>query len=384
MKRFLLIALGLVAAVAATAQPDINTRNYAFSPMQQVSPVIEKDSITFKVYAPEAKQVFIVGSWTNFYSEQLMDKGADGIWTYKLAMLPPDIYQYVYDIDGMVVLDPGNYSQTRDMYNYRSNLIIRGPEDDPYFSQSSTRHGTLEKVWYESESFKGQRRMSVYLPYGYNKARKHAYPVLYLIHGGGGDEEAWPSLGRICEIMDYMIEKGLCKPMVVVMPNLNSYEYAACETALPDKYIFNLRDPEFAKGDKFANDLRHSIIPFIESNYKVKAGKNSRAVAGLSMGGFMTTKLAYESPELFAHWGVFSAGGMGVSVRDAVKSVKNAGYKSFMVFCGPNDIAYRGALEMVEALKAEEMEFEFLNNVESGHTWQTWRVSIQHYAPTLF
>lgn len=385
MNKYILTVLGAIATCfVAGAQPDMNTRNYAFSENQQVSPIIGQDSITFKVFAPEAKNVYIVGSWTNFYSEQLMTKGEDGVWTYKLGMLEPDIYQYVYDIDGMVVLDPGNYSQTRDMYNYRSNLIIRGEENAAFFSQSSKQHGTLEKVWYESESFGGQRRMSVYLPYGYNKAKAKTYPVLYLIHGGGGDEEAWPTLGRLCEIMDYMIERGLCKPMVIVTPNLNSYEMAACETALPDKYIFNLRDPEFAKGDKFANDLRHSIIPFVEANYKVKKGKLNRACAGLSMGGFMTSKLCKESPELFNHWGVFSAGASGMDATEVVKPVKKAGYKSFMVFCGPNDIAYRGALQLVEALKSENMDFVFINDLESGHTWQTWRQSIQAFAPTLF
>lgn len=127
MKKLILTLAVLGGSIlAATAQPDINTRNYAFALTQPESPVFEGDSIVFKVYAPEARRVCITGSWENFYTENLMKKGDDGIWTYKIAMLPPEIYQYVYDIDGMVVLDPGNYSQTRDMYNYRSNLIIRG------------------------------------------------------------------------------------------------------------------------------------------------------------------------------------------------------------------------------------------------------------------
>lgn len=371
--------------LAATAQPDMNTRNYAFALTQPESPVFEGDSIVFKVYAPEAKNVYITGSWENFYVENLMKRGEDGIWTYKIAMLPPEIYQYVYDIDGMVVLDPGNYSQTRDMYNYRSNLIIRGSESEPYFSQSSSKHGVLEKVWYDSKSYGTQRRMSVYLPYGYDAADKgKTYPVLYLLHGGGGDEEAWPTLGRLCEIMDYMIERGLCKPMIVVTPNINSYELAACETALPDKFIFNLQDPEMQTGDKFCNDLLYSIIPYIEQHYNTVGDKAHRGVAGLSMGGFMTMKLIHEHPEYFNEIGVFSSGAMGGDAAASVKAIKKDGYNNFMVVCGPNDIAYRGSLELVDALKAENMDFDFYNDLETGHVWQTWRKSLLWFAPEIF
>ena len=386
MKKLILTLAVLGGSIlAATAQPDINTRNYAFALIQPESPVFEGDSIVFKVYAPEARRVCITGSWENFYTENLMEKGDDGIWTYKIAMLPPEIYQYVYDIDGMVVLDPGNYSQTRDMYNYRSNLIIRGPESEPYFSQSSSQHGVLEKVWYQSESFGAQRRMSVYLPYGYDASDKSkTYPVLYLLHGGGGDEEAWPTLGRLCEIMDYMIEKKLCKPMIVVTPNINSYELAACETALPEKFIFNLQDPEFAAGDKFCNDLLYSIIPYIEEHYNTDGTKQNRGIAGLSMGGFMTMKLIGEHPDYFNEVGVFSSGSMGGDDAAAVKALKKDGYNNFMVVCGPNDIAYRGALGLVDNLKAADMDFSFISDLETGHVWQTWRKCLLWFAPEIF
>lgn len=386
MKKTIATLVAFACCISSVmAQPDMNTRNYAFAATQPESPVFEGDSIIFKVYAPEAKRVCITGSWENFYVENLMDKGEDGVWTYKMAMLPPEIYQYVYDIDGMVVLDPGNYSQTRDMYNYRSNLVIRGPESEAYFSQSSKRHGTLEKIWYQSESFGEQRRMSVYLPFGYDASDgRTKYPVLYLLHGGGGDEEAWPTLGRLCEIMDYMIDRGMCKPMIVVTPNINSYELAACETALPEKFIFNLQDPEFAAGDKFCNDLLYSIIPYIESHYNVAEGKENRGIGGLSMGGFMTMKLIRENPQYFNEIGVFSSGAMGGDAGESVRSIKKDGYNNFMVVCGPNDIAYRGALELVDALKAENMDFDFFNGLESGHTWQTWRKCLLRFAPVIF
>ena len=370
-------------AGAQTRQPSkASNLNYAFTQLLD-SPEITDDAVTFRVLAPNAKRVCITGSWENFYTEQEMTLGEGGVWTYTMPKPAPDIYQYVFDIDGKVVLDPGNYSATRDMYNYRSNLIIRGEGTEPYFFQNSSEHGTLQKVWYDSKEFGGPRRMSVYVPYGFSDKQK--YPVLYLQHGGGGDEEAWESLGRICEIMDYMIENGLCKPMIVVFPNGNASEMAACETALPEKFIFNMADPEFRTGSKYLKDLTGDIIPFVDSHYPVAADKAHRAVAGLSMGGGHTVTLMRTDPGLFDYYGVFSAGSMGASAKEALTSLKASGYKYLMVGCGPYDIAYDGAMGLVEALQAEQMPFTYYGeDLTSGHLWQTWRKCILRFLPHLF
>lgn len=374
------------AAFAQTRQQSMSSdKNYAFADLLN-SPEITDNSIIFRVFAPNAKRVAITGSWENFYTEQEMTKGENGVWTYEMPMLEPDIYQYVFDIDGMVVLDPGNYSNTRDMYNYRSNLIIRGKGTEAYYSQNSTQKGKIEKLWYNSGEFGAMRRVTVYLPYGYDAADKDAYPVLYLQHGGGGDEEAWQALGRITEIMDYMIENKLCKPMVVVMPNGNASELAACETALPDKFLFSFADPEFRTGAKYLRDFRGDLMPFIEKEFKVKTDRAGRAVAGLSMGGFHTSTLMRESPELFDYYGIFSAGlSMGGPVSDAILPVKKAGYKLIMVGVGPYDMAYNGGMNLVEALQAENMPFTYYGeSLKSGHLWETWRKCIMQFLPKLF
>lgn len=385
----LLVMLSLTVSSVAFAQTRqksmYSPKNYAFTQLLN-SPEITDHSVIFRVLAPNAKRVAITGSWENFYTEQEMTKGEDGVWTYEMPLLPPDIYQYVFDIDGMVVLDPGNYSQTRDMYNYRSNLIIRGPGTEAYYSQSSTEKGRLEKIWYPSKAFDGMRRATVYLPYGYETSGE-TYPVLYLQHGGGGDEEAWQTLGRISEIMDYMIENKLCKPMVVVLPNGNASEFAACETALPDNFLFSFADPEFRTGAKYLRDLRGDLMPFIADNFRVRDDKAGRAVAGLSMGGGHTCTLMRESPELFDYYGVFSAGGMR---RDAdapspLLPLKKAGYKFLMIGVGPYDMAYNGGMDLVEALQAEKMPFTYYGeDLKSGHLWETWRKCILQFLPKLF
>jgi len=359
-------------------------KNYAFTQLLN-SPEITDHSVIFRVLAPNAKRVAITGSWENFYTEQEMTKGADGVWTYEMPLLPPDIYQYVFDIDGMVVLDPGNYSQTRDMYNYRSNLIIHGPGTEAYYAQNSREKGRIEKLWYPSGEYGCMRRVTVYLPYGYESTAE-AYPVLYLQHGGGGDEEAWQTLGRITEIMDYMIEHRLCKPMIVVMPNGNASEIAACETALPDKFLFSFADPEFRTGAKYLRDLRGDLMPFITRTFRVRDDKAGRAVAGLSMGGGHTVTLMRESPELFDYYGIFSAGAMSrPGTPSPLIPLKKAGYKFLMVGVGPYDMAYNGGMNLVEALQAEHMPFTYYGeDLKSGHLWETWRKCILRFLPELF
>jgi len=359
-------------------------KNYAFTQLLN-SPEITDHSVIFRVLAPNARRVAITGSWENFYTEQEMTKGADGVWTYEMPLLPPDIYQYVFDIDGMVVLDPGNYSQTRDMYNYRSNLIIRGPGTEAYYAQNSTEKGRIEKVWYPSKEYERMRRVTVYLPYGYETTAE-TYPVLYLQHGGGGDEEAWQTLGRITEIMDYMIENKLCKPMIVVMPNGNASEIAACETALPNKFLFSFADPEFRTGAKYLRDLRGDLMPFITRTFRVRDDKAGRAVAGLSMGGGHTITLMRESPDLYDYYGIFSAGAMArPDSPSPLIPLKETGYKFLMVGVGPYDMAYNGGMNLVEALQAENMPFTYYGeNLKSGHLWETWRKCILQFLPKLF
>lgn len=358
-------------------------KNYAFTTLLK-SPEITETSVIFRVLAPNAKRVAITGSWENFYTEQELTKGENGVWTYEMPLLEPDIYQYVFDIDGMVVLDPGNYSAGRDMYNYRSNLIIKGGNTDAFYAQNSTQKGKIEKVWYESKEFNALRRTTVYLPYGYDKAEDHSYPVLYLHHGGGGDEEAWQVLGRITEILDYMIENKLCKPMVVVFPNSNNTENAACETALPAEFIFG-RGKGPAPSGNYLNDLRGSLMPFIDANYKVRTDRASRAVGGLSMGGGVVVSLMRESPEIFDYYGIFSSGASANSAKGSITPLKNAGYKYLMVGCGPYDMVYESAMNLVEALQDEKMEFTYYGeDIKSAHVWETWRKCVIQFLPNLF
>ena len=146
--------------------------------------------------------------------------------------------------------------------------------------------------------------MTVYTPAGYEKNTKTKYPVLYLLHGSGGDEDAWADLGRAVQILDNLIAEGKAEPMIMVMPNGVYFNQAAPGVAV------NMFQPTMANSRSQSTvEVENSfpdIIKYIESNYRVKKDKNSRAVAGLSMGGRQSAALSRKYPTMFGYVGMFS------------------------------------------------------------------------------
>ena len=300
MKRLLLFTAALMLSLSLGAQELANfvgTGNTA-------SPEIKDGKITFRLAASYATRVQITGGFMptqkvtyNGRESEVpitadMTRNAQGVWEYTIDMPAPELYTYNFIVDGVAVNDPSNVMQQRDGTRYLSILIVPGEFTENYFE--ANQRGNLTKVWYDSPSLGLNRRMYVYTPYGYDdpKNAKTKYPVLYLLHGGGGDEDAWSNMGRACQIMDNLIEKGLAVPMLIVMPNGNPNQQAASPLKLPVK-----------EGQAVANAYVHSlakdIIPYVEKHFRVKANKASRAVAGLSMGGGHTTAVTGLYPELF-------------------------------------------------------------------------------------
>ncbi len=348
-----------------------------------VSPEIGDNTVTFRVSAPAAQNVTLSGDWMSRGDNGAMTKDEKGVWSITIPKPAPEMYFYTFNIDGAQFCDPANFNQVRDCSNYKSLLFIRGTETEAYDYASSTQHGSLQKVWFESKAFGETRRLSVYLPYGYETSGQE-YPVLYLQHGGGGDEEAWPVLGRACEIMDYMIERGLCKPMIVVMPNCMPWGPAAPETQLAEKWMEDMSNPDFAEGLSHCKSIYEDLIPFVEANYRVKADKQHRAIAGLSMGGVYTLNVTRDHPELFDYIGVLS---MGFTPQESADEhllpLKKEGYKYYFVGCGETDIAWGNAERLMAGLDKHQMEYEFFNKV-GGHSWATWRKCLLEFAPKLF
>lgn len=374
MKKTLTILAAVAVAVSAQAQ---ELSNFRFGRKPIVSPEIQNDSVTFRLKADYATTVSLYGSWLPGYSGKIdMKRGPENVWSVKIAAPEPEIYTYKFIVDGTTVNDPSNVLMQRDGVRYLSMLLIDGERSENY--KEANQRGTVTHMWYDSEVLGLNRRLTVYTPYGYEVNKKVKYPVLYLLHGAGGDEEAWTSMGRAAQILDNLIEKGLAEPMIVVMPNGNPGQQAACTLNLPVKDI-NFRDPAYA--GIYVKSLCEEIVPFIEKNFRVIAKPESRAIAGLSMGGGHTISASLTYPEMFDWICPLSAAG-SMSVEQATR-LKNAGVKLYWIGCGNADFLFEGSNKLDATLTEAGLEHTYFVN-DHGHEWRNWRLYLNTFARLLF
>ncbi|MDR2810436.1 MAG: esterase [Tannerellaceae bacterium] len=272
MNKYFFTTVLFLCATLATAQELGNFANRR----QIVSPEIKDGNVTFRLSAPGAKEVGLYGNWMEFGASAMpLTLKAEGVWEITLPLPVPDIYTYNFIVDGATAGDPANFLMQRDGTRYLSMLFVDGEKTTNY--KEAGKRGNLKAVWYDSPTLGMNRR----IPYGY-ETDTQKYPTLYLLHGGGGDEDAWSNMGRACQILDNLIEQGKARPMLVVMPNGNPGQQAARTLMLEEK-PFEYNNP--ATANLYINSLAKDIVPFIEKNYRVIAERESRAVAGLSMGG---------------------------------------------------------------------------------------------------
>ena len=371
----------IMAAICLVATANAQElTNFAFGRKQIVSPEQQNDSVTFRLLAPYATDVQMYGSWMPGYGDRIsLKRNAEYVWEVKIPAPAPEIYTYNFFVDGVSVSDPNNVLMQRDGTRYLSMLLVDGERSENY--KEANKRGSVSHVWYDSELLGINRRMTVYTPYGYETNKKTKYPVLYLLHGGGGDEEAWTSMGRTAQILDNLIEKGLAKPMIVVMPNGNPGQQAACTLNLPAKDI-SYRDPAYANA--YVTSLVQEIIPFVEKNYRAIPKKEARAIAGLSMGGGHTTSATMLFPGVFDYICPMSCGMRdGENVDAQMQAIKKAGYKLYWIGCGTDDFAWPGTEVMVEILKRNDMEHTLFAS-DGGHVWYNWRYYLNTFAQLLF
>jgi enterochelin esterase family protein len=232
--------------------------------------------------------------------------------------------------------------------------------------------------------------MMVYTPPGYEDS-KEAYPVLYLLHGGGGDEEAWPTLGVAANILDNLINAGKAKPMIVVMTNGNPGQAAAI-VATPAIPASNL--PVGGMGSMlFEKSLVGDVIPYIEGHFRVKKNKENRALTGLSMGGLQTMNTSFEHPNLFNYIGVMSMGfadmsrfgiKVDLSKRDEqIEALKKSNPALYWISCGKDDFLYDSVVTMRKELDKHTFSYKYRES-EGGHTWTNWRVYLSEFAGMIF
>jgi len=357
------------------------------------SPEIKNDNtVIFRFNAPDAKEVKITGDWMPSEGwtpgSEAMKKDDKGIWSYTSPVLNSDLHSYSFIVDGLKVTDPNNVYLIRDVASVFNVFIIGGGIGDLY-KVNKVAHGTVSRRWYDSPTADMTRRMTIYTPAGYETS-KEKYPVLYLLHGMGGDEEAWIALGRTSQILDNLIAQGKAKPMIVVMTNGNiAQEAAPGESNLgyykPTFELPNTMDGKFE--ESFAD-----VIKFIEGSYRVKAEKSGRAIAGLSMGGYHSLHISRFYPNTFDYVGLFSAAIMPndkanskvyANFDQTLASQMKNGYKLYWIGIGKTDFLYKNVTDYRDMLDKMGMKYVYRES-EGGHTWTNWRVYLSEFVPQLF
>lgn len=362
-----------------------------------ISPEILPDNrVTFRVYSKDASRVSVSGEWqAGFGGSEDLVKNDSGMFALTVGPLKPELYGYTFTIDGVKSIDPANVQVRRDGVNYQSFFIVAGPESDLYLQKENVPHGTVEKVWYRSGVLGFDRRMYVYTPPGYITGDLK-YPVFYLLHGAGGDEDAWTNMGREAQIIDNLIALGKAKPMIVVMTNGNATQAGAQNEvpALASQGRQEMSAYAMANG-RFEEHLVKDVVPFVEKNYRTLQGENNRAIAGLSMGGAQTQTITNDNPGMFGYIGVFSMGIMNFGTRnqDAAKAdegldakieaLNKSGYKLYWIGCGKDDFVYQSVITLRNTLDKHDFRYTYREST-GGHTWANWRIYLSEFAPLLF
>ncbi len=368
MKKILTLAAACLIAATAFGQ---ELANFQRGGGRIVSPEIQNDSVSFRIRADYATVVKLSTSWAGTVD---MTRGEGNVWAVKMPLPSPEIYTYNFVVDGVAVNDAQNIQVQRDGQRFLNMLIVPGQRTENY--TEANQRGTVRAMWYDSALLGSNRRMIVYTPYGYETNPKAKYPVLYLLHGGGGDEEAWTSMGRAAQILDNLIEKGLAKPMIVVMPNGNPGQQAAPTLNLPTKQV--------TEQNAYVKSLVTEIIPFVEKNFRAIPKPDSRAISGLSMGGGHTLSATALYPGTFKYICPLSIGSQRTDQLDAqLQGIKKAGYKLYWFGCGEADFLWESAKQLDAALTANGLEHTFFVS-DGGHVWANWRLYLNTFARLLF
>ena len=383
MKKFMFLVCGCLMAMNSVAQQQLGQR------ARVQSPVVNADgTVTFNFYSPSAQRVSVSGDFDEIRNQRLeMTKQENGVWTVTTKALNPELYSYSLSVDGQRFVDPANSYVNRDISTLSNIFIVTKSDDDKghLYSVNDVPHGTLSRVWYDSPTLGQQRRMTVYLPAAYGG--KKDFPVMYLLHGHGGDETAWGDLGRASQIMDNLIAEGKCVPMIVVMPNGNP----TCNAApgwwhegmyTPDGNAFNQRGAKASMEESFMD-----IVNYVDSHYKTIKKRSGRAVTGLSMGGGHTFGISRLYPKTFDYYGLQSAAAR-VQQNDAkfneqMTRLFSSKPKLFWIAIGKEDFLIQQNNGLRQYLDEHKYPYEYYEN-DGGHIWRNWRIYLTMFAQKIF
>ena len=390
MNRTCSFVLSLVLPVAALPQqanvnldynPQKNTENLIPFSASLNSPDVHDDrTVTFRLRAPEAKQVLLSGPAIMTGLGKTgpgvpFSKGEDGVWTLTIGPLRPDMYAYHLVVDGVRMADPNNTVAAFTAMPPYSELVVHG--DGPaYYDARNVPHGNVTRHVYHSNVTKGERELYVYTPPGYDRNKR--YPVLYLTGGSGELPSNWIYDGRANFILDNLLAEGKAVPMVIAVPN---------------NQVIHRNNPKHTEltFKIFEAELRQHVIPLVEREYSVRRDPKGRALSGLSMGGRHAMFVGFNSLDLFASFGVLSAGDTD-SEKTIAKFLNDpdVNKKVDYLFVGQGSEEAQGrmgerAVALQKALLNHNIKHEYYVGGHGGHDWATWRHLLYYrFLPNLW
>lgn len=367
MKFPLLVASALFSATFILAQaPGANTPpRRAFTPPVRSPEIAADRTVTFRLRAPKATEVFVQGQWKN--GRAAMAKGTNDTWSVTVPAIEPGVWEYSFNVDGFTMIDPAN-SAIKPMREPRTSILHIVGQPPKIWDFQDVPHGTVHSHTYRSKTVGRLRELTVYVPPGYDQSRKR-YPLLVLQHGAGDNQFTWVAHGKAHWIIDNLIAQKKAQPMVVVM--LDGH---------PGSGGIGGDNTEL-----FEKDLLEDVMPFIEQTYRVQKGAENRGIVGLSMGGGQSLTVGLKNLNQFAWVGGFSS---ATPNKEAIATpladpTINKKLKLLWVACGKDDFLLRRNEEFIALLNENKIEHEW-ELTEGNHSWPVWRDYLAIFVPKLF
>ena len=349
-----------------------------------MTPEVKVDNtVTFRFRAPNAQQVTLIGELDGKTYPMTKDEG--GVWSVTIGPLAPDVYNYQFNVDGVIAMDPVNPAVKLGFGNFPPANMFEIPGDE-FDDARNVPHGTVRVETYHSKTMGVPRTLWIYTPPGYESGNTR-YPVFYLLHGSGNTDNSWMLTGRANYIMDNLIAEGKTKPMIIVNPL--GYVRQGVNLA-PERPVANAPTGPAAAigGGMFGKDLLDDVIPFVEQKFRTLKDADNRAIGGLSMGGGQTVAIGFANPDKFHSIVVMSAGGQNLEQNypDFFKdpAATNKKLKLLWVGIGKDDkLVMAGNNALKESLTKANIKHTY-RETEGRHEWVVWRHHLREVAPLLF
>jgi len=395
MKIGLLLSL-MALALSSLSQSDLYAQAKEYTPLHPtaadtisktsiITEVLPSRSVTFRLKAPDARQVSVLVGFSNpptaMAPSYPLKKDNDGIWSVTVGPLAPDLYEVQFDVDGLMIADPG--SPTPKPQRQVNTSLLEIPGDPPTFlDPRDVPHGTVRAEVYRSKALGATRPLLVYTPPGYDQQPQESYPVLFLYHGYGDTVYSWVTEGRVQQILDNAIADQNAVPMVVVIPDT----HALNPDATPRTEIGHYLNKNVQAEDR---ELFEDIMPFVSAHYRVRTDAKDRALAGLSLGGFQTVYTGFVYPDQFLALGVFRAGLLGEPqpLEQALEKPEkiSASIHYLYVTTGSRDpVTGPRTKEFVARLDQLKIQYSFEEYPDQIHSMEVWRPSLNKFIAKLF